>query len=247
MQIHCTMLLLSYFLEEVVYRFLACIMVGALLLTACSSAPASASVEGVATAPPVTTTRDVPAPSRTSFSTTLPVTPTARTQVLHQQTYTEPRWNYQVTYPATWRVRASGSGDIRFQTEQFMPQPYVDPNDTNEDEFFAGGVGIRGPITPTTDDNAWMSVQPNHSQIVAMSHIETPLGPGRVYTLERDRSPSTWKAGAKPWQAQYAYIPAGDISYELWVQILGSKSDTISPTLTAMLETFTAPNDVQIK
>jgi hypothetical protein len=143
-------------------------------------------------------------------------------------------------YPAAWRLITSGTGDIRFQADQFLPGPHVDPDDASEDEFFAGGIGIRGRITPTTADLAWTAMQPNHSEIVAMQAIPTRLGPGRVYTLQRDRSKSTWRANSATWCAQHVYIPAGAVAYDVWVQCSATEAATISPVLAAILDSFSA-------
>ncbi|HNP88106.1 MAG TPA: hypothetical protein PKK78_18355, partial [Kouleothrix sp.] len=124
----------------------------------------------------------------------------------------------------------------------------ITAEDANESEFFAGGVGIRGPIGLThtdADEQSWISMQPNHSEIVAWQPITTPIGPGRVYTLDRDRVPATRTPNNPTWRAQYAYIPQGDFSYEIWVHAENVASGTIEPTLARMLATFGRASKLQ--
>lgn len=231
------------------YRLVSLIVVCTLLLVSCNTPATGTTTISSVPSPTVTpeTGRDVVPPTPT-IDATLPPPRLASIAALADQTvYTHPRWQYSITVPASWRIVASGSGDVRFQTAQFRPSPQVDPNDVNEDEFFVGGVGVRGKIVALADDNAWISIQPNHSTIIAVQDITTPLGSGRLYTLERDRSRSTWKAGEGTWRAQYAYIPAGDLSYELWVQGSETEPGTPVPRLATLLNTFNAPNNVQLK
>ena len=82
-------------------------------------------------------------------------------------------------------------------------------------------------------------MQPNHTSIVSWQPITTALGPGRVYTLDYDRSTTTWSLSNPTWRGQFAYIPQDDFSYEIWVHAEGTVEGTIDPTLAELLATFT--------
>jgi hypothetical protein len=106
------------------------------------------------------------------------------------------KWTYTVTIPAQWRPVPTAVCDVQFQDTTLTNPSSVTEDDGTESEFFVAGVGIRGPIKVTSDERenevAWGSMQPNHSSVVGWQPIVTPIGPGRVYTLDRDRVRSTW-------------------------------------------------------
>jgi hypothetical protein len=131
---------------------------------------------------------------------------------------------------------------VQFQDTTITVPSSVTTDDRTESEFFVAGVGIRGPIKLTGDlgenDVAWLSMQPNHSSVVDWQPIVTPIGPGRVYTLDRDRVHSTWSQENPTWRGQYAYIPKGDFSYEVWVRVDTKVQGKIDPVLTQILDIF---------
>lgn len=154
-------------------------------------------------------------------------------------------WTYRVTIPAQWRSVPTEGCEVQFQDSTVPAAGTIPADDSSESEFFVGGIGVRGKIDVTSaeaDGVAWVSMQPNHSNIVEWQPINTPIGPGRVYTLDRDRASATWSMANPTWRGQYTYIPKGDISYEIWVQVDKKMQGKIDPTLSQMLESLVVPN-----
>lgn len=187
-------------------------------------------IEMPTSAPQATSARELAA-----TATPLPAVATTGV-VMRTHICTDPHWAYTISIPSSWIAEPPDGCEARFRDEETpQPGPHVDANDVGEDEFFAGGIGIRGKIAPSTDESAWLSMQPNHSGVVDWQPIDTPLGPGRVYTLDRDRARSNRIDADPTWRAQHAYIPVGDISYELWVQVGPEGQGAPVPVLAQML------------
>ncbi len=160
----------------------------------------------------------------------------------------KPAWAYTISVPAAWAPVPLGDCEVQFRDTSLAQVHGIPADDANESEFFVGGVGLRGPIElaqTAADEQSWISIQPNHSEIVAWQPITTPIGPGRVYTLDRDRVPATRTPNNPTWRAQYAYIPQGDFSYEIWVHAENVASGTVEPTLARMLATFGRASKLQ--
>lgn len=125
--------------------------------------------------------------------------PTATPSAEHLYSYTptnclKPAWIYTISVPVGWAPVPPHDCEVQFRDTSLAQVRGITAEDANESEFFAGGVGIRGSIGLThtgADEQSWISMQPNHSEIVAWQPITTPIGPGRVYTLDRDRVPAT--------------------------------------------------------
>lgn len=179
--------------------------------------------------------------------------PTATPSAEHLYFYTptnclRPAWTYTISLLVEWVPVPPGDCEVQFRDTSPAQVRGITAEDANESEFFAGGVGIRGPIGLThtdADEQSWISMQPNHSEIVAWQPITTPIGPGRVYTLDRDHVAATRSPNNPTWRVQYAYIPQGDFSYEIWVHAENVASGTIEPTLARMLATFGRASKLQ--
>ncbi|HEY0602854.1 MAG TPA: hypothetical protein VGD58_08080 [Herpetosiphonaceae bacterium] len=211
---------------------LALLMIIALLLVGCNSptpipppmdnSPAPAASNGVIpTIQPTPTSSPTPPPTVTIAPT---VTPTVEQA---WRSYTNDAGGYTLDIPADWGVVGEPLSSVMF----FEPEVDLDQLTNSEPQFFAGGVDILGFIADAPDP--YEAVLPNHSAIVEMQPIETPLGAGRVYTLRRDRFQPT--GSETVWYAQQAMIPIGSRIVSLWVQVDATTSGAPAPELARML------------
>lgn len=154
-------------------------------------------------------------------------------------------WTYSVAIPVHWRSVPTAGCEVQFQDSTVSNSNRIALDDQGESEFFVAGIGIRGRIDMAANqagEVTWVAMQPNHSNIVEWQPVSTPIGPGRVYTLDRDRVASTRTTANPTWRGQYAYVPKGDISYEVWVQVDKTMQGRIDPTLTRILNSLVVPN-----
>lgn len=191
-----------------------------------SPAPQSSSAVGPTiqpiptAAPPLTVTI---APTLTPAAT---ITPSA----IAWRSYTNEAGGYTLDIPADWGVIGEPASSVMF----FEQQASLDDLATGEAQFFAGGVEILGFIADAPDP--YEAVLPNHSALVDMQPIETPLGAGRVYTLRRDRFQPT--GSETVWYAQQALIPIGSRIVSLWAQADATTSGAPTPELERMLSSL---------
>lgn len=204
-----------------------------LLLTGCSSgtpvpppidnSPAPQASNGVvATIQPIPTATPPP---------TVTITPTLTPTVEQAwRSYTNDAGGYTLEIPAAWGVMGEPAASVMF----FEQAASLDDLATGEAQFFAGGVEILGFIADAPDP--YTAVLPNHSALMDMQPIETPLGAGRVYTLRRDRFQPT--GSETVWYAQQAMIPIGSRIVSLWAQADATTSGAPMPELERMLATL---------
>ena len=104
-------------------------------------------------------------------------------------------------------------GAFRFEgPEGYYSSPNGNPS---TGESVIGGVQVLEQ-RPRKGPDVYDQAIPNHSMILNYREITTPIGPARVYTLERDAGVSS---DARWWQ-QHVYIPVnGDRFYDIWVKI----------------------------
>jgi hypothetical protein len=208
-----------------------------LLLTGCGSgtpipppidnSPAPESTNGVVpTIQPTPTSTATPPPTVTIAPT---VTPTVAQA---WRSYTNDAGGYTLDIPVDWGVMGEPASSVMF----FEQAANLDDLATGEAQFFAGGVEILGFIADAPDP--YEAVLPNHSALVDMQPIETPLGAGRVYTLRRDRFQPT--GSETVWYAQQAMIPIGSRIVSLWVQVDATTSGAPTPELERMLSSLKA-------
>jgi hypothetical protein len=201
-------------------RTLAIVLVALLAFTACGRVEPDA---GTASQAATITAQTSPIP-------TAPLTQT--------YTCTDPQYGYTIAIPADWQIVEDTPCSPRFRGPG-NPAPGSLP--FNSDKLYAGGVNVLGPLQ-TKDPEAemgWRLMLPNHSQERAMAPVATAAGPGRVFSLERDREPEAQQDGARVWWAQHTAIPAGPFSYDIWVQVGPDDLGPPVPVLAAMLASFT--------
>lgn len=146
------------------------------------------------------------------------------------RSYTNDAGGYTLNIPAEWGVVGEPASSVMF----FAPEASLDDLATGEPQFFAGGVEILGFIADAPDP--YQAVLPNHSGIVDMQPIETPLGAGRVYTLRRDRFQPT--GSETVWYAQQAMIPLGSRIVSVWAQADATTSGAPTPALERMISSL---------
>ncbi|HEY0737944.1 MAG TPA: hypothetical protein VGD69_23705 [Herpetosiphonaceae bacterium] len=211
---------------------LALLAIIGLLLAGCSSptpipppmdnSPAPAASNSVIpTIQPTPTSSPTPPPTVTIAPTPTPTVEQA------WRSYTNEAGGYTLDIPTEWGVMGEPLSSVMF----FEPETSLDDLATGEPQFFTGGVDILGLVADAPDP--YEAVLPNHSALVEMQPIETPLGAGRVYTLRRDRfQPS---GSETVWHAQQAMIPIGSRIVSLWVQVDATTSEAPTPELARML------------
>ena len=203
-----------------------------LLLAGCGTTSPTVSEQSPA---PVASPSATPTPQP---SATITITPTSQptatiaeraTLTVEQawRSYTNDAGGYTLDIPADWGVVGEPASSVMF----FAPEANLDDLATGEAQFFAGGVEILGFIADAPDP--YEAVLPNHSAIVDMQPIETPLGAGRVYTLRRDRFQPT--GGETVWYAQQAMIPLGSRIVSVWSQADATTSGAPTPELERMI------------
>lgn len=169
-----------------------------------------------------------PTPTSTATPPTVTIAPTLTpTGEQAWRSYTNDAGGYTLELPADWGVMGEPAASVMF----FEQEASLDDLATGEAQFFAGGVEILGFIADAPDP--YEAVLPNHSALVDMQPIETPLGAGRVYTLRRDRFQPT--GSETVWYAQQAMIPLGSRIVSLWVQADATTSGAPTPELERML------------
>ena len=102
----------------------------------------------------------------------------------------------EFTYPKGWTKRGSGK-EVFFDDENKQP---------------LGGITLVGYY----DD--YQTTLPNHSKILNTEDIDTGLGEGKLFTLERDHPAA---AGNKEiWTEIHAIIPVNknNLAYDIWVK-----------------------------
>lgn len=210
---------------------LALLSIAWLLLTSCGTTSPTISQQSPT---PVASPSAMPRPQLAATTTSTPTpqptatiteatTPTAE-QVW--RSYTNEVGGYTLDIPAEWGVVGEPASSVMF----FVPEANLDDLATGEPQFFAGGVEILGFIADAPDP--YQAVLPNHSAIVDMQLIETPLGAGRVYTLRRDRFQPT--GNETVWYAQQAMIPLGSRIVSVWAQADATTSGAPTPELERM-------------
>jgi len=77
---------------------------------------------------------------------------------------------------------------------------------------------IRGEITLVGFYNNYPSGLPNHSEILTEEDIDSALGTGKIYVLERSHPAAS--GNQEKWQEVYAVIPISnkDLAYLFWIK-----------------------------